>query len=166
MSVESVALEAGKWLLIGGGLSIVVIPAVQHWLLREYSTKDEEKEFHKQVKKSLADLRTDMQTWLAKQDDNHTRLVDLEVKVGVFWRMVERSTADMLHRDDDAYHIDDLLERLPAENLTPEERGTLVGVLHDIEKSGDVTDGQRVAAVLLRASIYARYRSELGNAND
>jgi hypothetical protein len=109
-----------------------------------------------QLKARVADLATQMQNFLA-------RVVEIETKVAVFWKMIEKSTADLLHRDDTP-NIDRLLEKLPAENLTDPERRELLGYLEKIEKGeGEERhrpEGRRTGAALLRASIVSRFYAD------
>lgn len=97
------------------------------------------------------DLRTSVQTWLAHVD----RIKALEVKMDVFWKMIEKSTSEMLHRDDTP-DIDRLLEKLPDHQLSSEEEIELIGYLERIEHDNARSRADHVAAILLRAAMTAR----------
>lgn len=145
-----------KWLGAGLGFgfvfSKVLVPAVRFWLAGECIAKTAFAKNAAEVEKQLVDLRTQMQSYVLVD----SRLRDLELKVGVFWEMVEKRLGDLLHRDDTP-ELDKLLEKLPADNLTEEEREMLAAYLQKIEDDPDCEGGRRVGALLLRASIEARY---------
>lgn len=146
------------WKWIAGGLSVgfvfskVLVPAVRWWLARECIGKAAFAEHGQRVDQHLTELRTQMQSYVLVDG----RLRDLEMKVDIFWKVAEKRLGDLLHRDDTP-ELDELLEKLPADNLSPEERERLKAHLREIEDDPEYSEGRRVAALILRASIEARY---------
>lgn len=149
--------DFARWAMPAGFIfSIILIPAINYWLARKYVTTAAMTAKTDGISNRIAELATIMQTVVGKQEQVMSRLVELETKMEVFWNMIEKSTANLLHRDDTPL-IDRLLEKLPAENLTEPERKELLGYLDEIEVSTTRPRADRVAAIMLKASILARY---------
>lgn len=91
------------------------------------------------------------------------KLNQIEVKVGVFWSIIEKEAAHMLHRDDTP-EIDRLLDRLidPRVEMDAEELGVLAKYMDDIKKDKNRSSGEQTAAILLKAAVFARMISEYG----
>ena len=132
---------------------------------KEYDEDCEKRanERHRQIKERLVELGNAIQVSHNKLDaeirKNSDRLTSQETKVQVFWNMIEQSTANLLHRDDTP-QIDRLLEKLPAENLSPPERKELRHYLEEIRTNKAEPQARRMAAAVLEASITARFPND------
>lgn len=163
-----------KWALLGGGFSLVVLPAVKYWLGKgyvenksfedyklsfdRYKNECDEAADHRQalLLSETRNIRELIQPWFLKVEQNGNRLTRVETQMELFWKSLEKSMANMLHRDDTP-NIDRLLEKLPVENLTEEELKEFMQHLEQIENDSRADQGRRAGAALLRASITARY---------
>lgn len=144
----------GAWLVGGGVITAIVIPAIKHWLGKEYATKETLKEIKDSLEKNIVSLRTEFVRWVDRLERNSERINTLETKIELFWGMVEKNLATMLHRDDTP-DIDVLLDKVRDDTINDAEREALVEALKDIENDGR-RQNDRYAALMLRSMIEAR----------
>lgn len=157
-------------LVAGGGLGIIplyrsglkpALTTIGRGLAREfigahYATAEALEVFRDETRQQFHELREFMQTYSGHRELDQNRLATLETKIGLFWKMIETSTADLLHRDDTP-QIDVLLEELRDGVLSSDRREVLKRYLEEIERDHDRPRADRYGAVLLRASLIARY---------
>lgn len=136
-------------------LTILIYPALNYWIEKKINEKAVPKSRDGDYDKQFVEIRTHLQTVMGYQ----VRIIELETKMKVFWTMIERSTADLLHRDDTP-NIDKLLEKLPADRMSAEERHLLKEYLIEIQNNEERPRSDRYAAILLRASITARFPND------
>lgn len=184
--VQKLFLSSGMITLL---LTFIVIPAVRFWLGREYTTSKAFKDYkddcekaattanaemdsrleyilekiedrNKQEEQWRVELVNRMTRWVDKQEKNNDRLMELETKMSVFWNMVEKTAVGLLHKDDDKLGLDHLLDKLPPDRMTRDERRALVEKLGIVEHSQESTTEEQFSAGVLRAAVVARYHKE------
>lgn len=139
------------WVVFISGIIVLAtsiissVLSVRKWVIAPLTKQIEEE------RAAREELATKMQTIMGYSP----RLDSLELKIGLFWSMIQKSTSELLHRDDTP-DVDVLLEKLPNGTLTDAELSLLSDYLREIETSETRPRADRVAAIMLRATIEAR----------
>lgn len=82
---------------------------------------------------------------------------ELQVKIGLYWRMIEDQTSKMLHSPHRP-ELDKLLEKNQKDGLTRDEATQLVDLLQKLIDTEELNPDERSSALMLMAVTAAKYK--------
>lgn len=92
------------YLVVLGGLVGTALELRARKLVRQAiksATIEAEEKWRRELQGPIGDIGIDALKALDQTRDHESRIVQLETKTGLVWRMIERSTADLLRREGD-----------------------------------------------------------------